>query len=657
MVDVFSFLIPTSRVPQHLRQLVYVTNILALILSGLTFVLFFILFHFFGWVASFKFIISVGLIFLGIIFLNKKSWNAGRLIFCLAPVWMTIFITMYGKTVNFNQSYIGYFDSRLILVATTILPAIVFRLSERLKLSVCLASTFICLVLFDPLHNLMGVGYFQRGFDAKAYYYVNYIAVISYFVLLFGILVLKFITESAEQNAVMLINEKDSINTKLSDQNVQLLRLNEESEAQNEELQHQKDELSLNREMLQEANKLINEQQQRLIVYNTHLEKLVEEKSQSLLHINEELVKHNNELRQFSYTVSHNLRGPVARLLGLSNIVRCSSDAEEQKEILGFIRQSAVDLDGVLKDLNHIIDIRNELYNVREKVMLADEWNKVLGILNDNIKPEFTITDNFSNASFAFVIRAMLHSILFNLLSNAIKYRAPDRSLVVAINSHINERNEVILEISDNGLGIDLASQKQNVFKLYKRFHTHIGGKGLGLFLVKTQVEAMNGSIEIESQLNVGTLFRITLPTPPSVDKQIFFESDAAQLYYDANINNTLLIWKRNVTSLDYRNAFESLLLTLKTYNTPGWIADLREQGKVQDEDQIWFSTRILPEAVRHGLKRIAAIGFKDPIRESYYNRMIVKVEELGIELRVFTDEHEAHLWMQSFLHETSSHK
>ncbi|MEO7990094.1 MAG: ATP-binding protein [Chryseolinea sp.] len=657
MLKVFPFLVPSDQVPKHLRQLVDVTNILALILSGLTFILFLILFQFFGWIATSKFIISVAVIFLCIIFLNKRNWNAGRLIFCLAPVWMTLFITMYGKTINFHQSYIGYFDSRLILVATTILPAIVFRLNERVRIFICFASTFICLILFDPLHNLIGVGYFQRGFTAPAYYYINYVSLISYFVILFGVLVLKFITEKAEQNALVLINEKDLINTKLSDQNVQLLRLNEESEAQNEELQQQKEALSSSREMLQEANELISQQQQRLIVYNTHLEELVEEKNQSLLHINEELVKHNNELRQFSYTVSHNLRGPVARLLGLSNIVNRSSDGEEQKNILSFIKQSAIDLDSVLKDLNHIIDIRNELYNVREKVILVEEWNKVLGILNDNIKPEFTITDNFTHTSFVFAIRAMLHSILFNLLSNAIKYRAPDRPLVVKVSSLVSQQNETILEIMDNGLGIDLDSQRQNVFKLYKRFHTHVGGKGLGLFLVKTQVEALNGSIEIESQLNVGTCFRIKIPTPPSVDKQIFFESEAAQLYYDANINNTLLIWKRNVTSADYRNAFETLLKTLKTYNTPGWIADLRDQGKVEDEDQIWFLTEILPEAVRHGLKRIAAIGFKDVIRESYYNRMILKVGELGVELRVFAEEQEAHLWMQSFLHEPSSHK
>jgi signal transduction histidine kinase len=654
MVNVFSFLSPEPRVPQHIRQLVYVTNILGLILSGLTFILFLILYQFFGWIETSKYIISVAVVFFGIIVLNKKYWNAGRLIFCLAPVWVTLFITMYGKTVNASLSYIGYFDSRFILLATTILPAVVFKLKERVKISVCLASTLTCLVLFDPFHNLIGIGYFQRGFTAPAYYYINYVTLISYFVLLFGVVVLKFITERAEQNAFMLIAEKDSINTKLSDQNVQLLRLNEESEAQNEELQQQKDELSLSREMLQEANKLISEQQQSLIVYNTHLEKLVEEKNQNLLHINEELVKHNNELRQFSYTVSHNLRGPVARLLGLSNIIKRTLDVDEQKQILEFMGQSAVDLDSVLKDLNHIIDLRNELYNVREKIVLIDEWKKVLNILRENIKSEFTITDDFTSAPFVFAIRAMLHSILYNLLSNAIKYRASERPLVVNVSSQVNQRNEVILDFSDNGLGIDLASQKQNVFKLYKRFHTHIAGKGLGLFLVKTQVEAMNGSIEIESQLNVGTRFRIILPTPLSVDKQVFFETDVAQLYYDANTNITVLIWKRNVTSLDYRSAFETLLRTLKTYNTPGWIADLRLQGKVPDEDQIWFLTYVLPEAVRHGLRRIAAIGFKDPIRESYYNRMIVKVADLGIELRVFSEPNEAHLWMQSFLHKSA---
>src|SRR6187551_1316925 len=98
MLNVFPFLSPEPRVPQHIRQLVYVTNILGFILSGLTFILFLILYQFFGWIATSKYIISVAVVFFGIIFLNKRYWNAGRLIFCLAPVWVTLFITMYGKT-------------------------------------------------------------------------------------------------------------------------------------------------------------------------------------------------------------------------------------------------------------------------------------------------------------------------------------------------------------------------------------------------------------------------------------------------------------------------------------------------------------------------------------------------------------------------------
>jgi signal transduction histidine kinase len=65
--------------------------------------------------------------------------------------------------------------------------------------------------------------------------------------------------------------------------------------------------------------------------------------------------------------------------------------------------------------------------------------------------------------------------------------------------------------ISDNGLGIDLALHQNNIFNLYKRFHTHVDGKGMGLYLVKTQVTALGGKIEVESKVNVGTTFKVFL--------------------------------------------------------------------------------------------------------------------------------------------------
>ncbi|HPH45783.1 MAG TPA: hypothetical protein PKU83_02175, partial [Chryseolinea sp.] len=188
MVNVFSFLTPSTRVPQHLRQLVYITNILSLILSGLTIILIFILFRLFGWLATFKFIFMLAILFFLITFINRRNWNIGRLIFCLCPVAITVFVTLYGKTVNTSQSYVGYFDSRILLLAATILPGIVFKLKERLMMSICLAFSFVFLASFDGIHWLFGLDFYQRGFTAPSYYYINYITMISYFVLLFGVI-------------------------------------------------------------------------------------------------------------------------------------------------------------------------------------------------------------------------------------------------------------------------------------------------------------------------------------------------------------------------------------------------------------------------------------------------------------------------------------
>ena len=218
----------------------------------------------------------------------------------------------------------------------------------------------------------------------------------------------------------------------------------------------------------------------------------------------------------------------------------------------------------------------------------------------------------------------------------------------IKTSKHFNR--DVSLQVSDNGLGFNLQSHKESLFKLYKRFHTHVDGKGLGLYLVKTQVDTLGGKIEIESEINRGTTFTITLPTPRNVSKQIFFDSESAQIYYDADINNTVIVWKKNITGIEYRRAFQAVLYTLKTYNTPGWIADLRLQGVVDDAEQFWFMSTVIPEAVRCGLKRIAAVGFNDPIRKSYYDRMIERTAEAGITLKVFDSLEAAVGWMEGFI-------
>jgi signal transduction histidine kinase len=641
---------PSGNVPESLRTAVYITNILASVLAALTLILFGILFSLFGWKPTSMLIISIAIIFGLIPIINRSNYNFGRLLFCLVPVFVTFSISLYGKLTVPEQSYITYFDVRFIILVTTILPAIVFTIAEKWKITICMGSTLVCLLLFDPIHNAFGLGYFQRGFTARSYYYINYISFISFLVLSFGVIVLKLITGRAEAQERKTVHELNASNKQLLIKNDELMRLNESMAQQSEELIRQKKEIHESRELISEANLLISQQQERLVESNKVLSKLVEEKTEDLSSTNEELVRHNNELRQFSYTVSHNLRAPVARLLGLTDLLNRSKLDHDRTEISTMIHKSGRELDEVLKDLNQIIDLRNDLYQVREKILFADEWQKTLFVLQEQLRPAYKIEIDFNQAPYIYSIRAMIQSIVYNLVSNAIKYRNPEKELRIDVTTSLQPDGAVVLRVKDNGLGINLGTQKENIFKLFKRFHTHVDGKGLGLYLVKTQVDTLGGSIEIESEINRGTTFIITLPHPKNVSKQVFFESEAALIYYDADINNTVIVWKKNISGLEYRKAFQTVLHTLRTYHTPGWIADLRLQGVVPDEEQQWFLTTVMPEAVNCGLKRIAAVGFSDPIRKNYFERMTAKTDLLKVELKVFDQLEDAVHWMKGFI-------
>ena len=102
-------------------------------------------------------------------------------------------------------------------------------------------------------------------------------------------------------------------------------------------------------------------------------------------------------------------------------------------------------------------------------------------------------------------------SIFTNLLTNSIKYKKPSEALKLSIRSSIKKGN-IVLEFKDNGRGIDMKKHGQHIFNLYKRFHHDVEGRGIGLYMINAQIEAMGGSIEVESEPNVGTTFTISLP-------------------------------------------------------------------------------------------------------------------------------------------------
>lgn len=283
----------------------------------------------------------------------------------------------------------------------------------------------------------------------------------------------------------------------LQEVNQELNRLYFEVSEQNEEIQAQANELA-------ERNRSITD-------LNRDLEKLIAEKTVELRRTNEELVKHNNELLQFSYTVSHNLRGPVARVLGLSSLMQSEQDLAQARQWVKLISKTAGELDTIIKDLGKILELRHEPHRYREIVDLADEWRQCISLLQDSLTGEEQIIADFHELPELTTVRPMLQSILYNLLSNAIKFRSPDRPLVIRATGKVSDTKAVI-EIVDNGLGFNTEQHKEKLFRLYTRFHSHVEGRGLGLYLIKSQVEVLHGKVEVESRPGFGTRFTITIP-------------------------------------------------------------------------------------------------------------------------------------------------
>lgn len=247
--------------------------------------------------------------------------------------------------------------------------------------------------------------------------------------------------------------------------------------------------------------------------YSVELKLQVEDRTKELVNTNLELVSQNNQLEQFAYIIAHNLRGAVARILGLSNLIKDRPfDPAQDQQVIELIHTSTKELDTTIHDLNDILEIKKGLHNSYEAINFAERLKKVQSILRDKItESETTIVEDFKTVQTCYAVPAYIESILYNLVSNAIKYRALDRKPVIKIKTSL-AGDRIKLTVQDNGIGMELTRLKEKVFTLYQRFHHHVEGKGLGLFLVKTQVEAQNGVIEIDSNVNEGTTFTIFLP-------------------------------------------------------------------------------------------------------------------------------------------------
>lgn len=461
------------------------------VLISLGFLLAFSIWYNFGLTISFLITLGTSLFF-GLMLLLVKLGHPylSRLLVCIFLPLYTLAAAVLIKATELTPIQESeYFDSRLILLVSVVLPLVLFSLQEKKALYSCLTLSFLCLFLYDPVHRLFGVGFYQVGLRSPNYPFISFIVIIMFLLLSSAILYFKVLLERKE--------------TQLIERNQALEESHDEISAQAASLQRKQEELA-------EANALIFQQKLMLEQENDELYQSLVEKNEMLRNSNEQLNRQVKALRQFNYTISHNLRGPVASLLGIISLFDRNTPDAHNREMIGFAEQAATSLDKVLRDLSNLLQ-----QNTEAPELEATDLPEMIGQAWQSLRREYAADEDALQLCLEVKevesLKPYLYSVIYNLLSNSLKYRRAEEPLQLRISSRW-ENKGFMLEVADNGLGIDLEKYGRDLFKMYRRFNTEQDGRGLGLFLVKSQVEEMGGSIEVSSLPGQGTTFRIWLP-------------------------------------------------------------------------------------------------------------------------------------------------
>ncbi|MGY3055123.1 PAS domain S-box-containing protein [Pedobacter sp. UYEF25] len=223
-----------------------------------------------------------------------------------------------------------------------------------------------------------------------------------------------------------------------------------------------------------------------------------------------DIIQRNINLEQFTFIVSHNLRAPAANIIGCTKLLQDETTTLlEQKELLNGLYKSVTTLDAVIKDINNILQVKSEVDEKKEIILFSALTKEITTGMGGAIaKNRARIVTDFSEVNEIYSLKIYLYSIFYNLIGNSIKYAKENEPPIIEIKSN-KENGKIVLTFKDNGLGVDMDTQGCKIFGLYSRFHSHVEGKGMGLFIVKAQVESLGGTITVASEINRGTEFTV----------------------------------------------------------------------------------------------------------------------------------------------------
>jgi PAS domain S-box-containing protein len=234
--------------------------------------------------------------------------------------------------------------------------------------------------------------------------------------------------------------------------------------------------------------------------------KAKEAKLQAVL---QKALEQKTKLENFAHIVSHNLRAHSGNIASLVGMLAGAGPADDQPELLAYLAKASGRLQQTIADLNEIVDAQRDEETC--PILLGDFFHQVLDSVATDLKHKSVeLVVDIPPDLVVNYKKAYLESILLNFVTNGIKYRHPDRLPLIRLRAY-RDAGQAILEIEDNGIGIDLANHGDKLFGMYKTFHGNADAKGIGLYITKNQVEEMGGSIQVESRVGEGTKFIIAL--------------------------------------------------------------------------------------------------------------------------------------------------
>lgn len=291
----------------------------------------------------------------------------------------------------------------------------------------------------------------------------------------------------------------------------QILRIVREI-TENKIAEIEKNNLLQETQILNEELRASEEEIRQTLEHTIELKEEIEKRERNLIQVNEDLILQNKQLSHYRHIVSHNLRAPVANILGLIQVFQMGLFSQEEMPLMLEKLQKAVNkLDETLHDLNEVLSQTQLSQESKQVIDLARE----VALVEETMKSQIyysnaKIKTDFSQVPEIYALESAVRSIFQSLISNAMKFCKEGESPTIEIKSELVD-NYVCISFKDNGLGIDLKKYGDSVFGLYKRFHPHIEGKGTGLYLVKAQAEMLGGKVEVESQVGKGSTFKVYL--------------------------------------------------------------------------------------------------------------------------------------------------